>query len=461
MDWVTQILYFTLQNIIIIGAGMAGLAAAQTLQQAGYAVEVLEARTRIGGRVHTDHSLGVPLDLGASWIHYADTHQPLHELAKKLELPTVVSPFTALSTCDQQGLTLTKPAIKNYLHFFQHCTSKGQLQQYLQTNQLADASLGQALQANMLTYPNQSYQTLFNGVQLPKKEVMLLWATKLFESYYGEDLDKISVQSILSDENEFISNDLLLPQGYGQLIENLAQNIPIHLGQVVSKIEQNQEGRVKIYTPTKIWEATAVVVTLPLGVLKQQKVEFLPPLPAAKQTAIATIGMGALNKVFLKFTYCFWQPKSEVLTWLPTETEDLHVSFVHNHQFFQKQPVLTAYFGGEDARQMEFLTNDQLVTYLLDLLNKTYLKKKVELQNYLVSRWTTDEYSLGAYSYLPVGVQPTVFDDLAAPFGKLFFAGEATLQDYYSYAHGAYLSGVRAAKEIGANYPSEKPYFYD
>jgi monoamine oxidase len=452
-----------MKKILVLGAGIAGLAAARTLQDSGCEVTILEARNRIGGRIHTDNSFGFPIDMGAAWIHYSGGQQPLYDLARQKGFETVPSPFTSWRVFGQDGQLLQTKMMGKYLDFFKKCADKKYLTLFLQQPQNQVLSFWKSLEYTLQTHKNREKIAWQN---LPNEAILQAWAKNFLESYYAEDLDRISIQSILTDENDFFGEDVLLPKGYSQITNALATNLHIEFGQTVSKIEQvfgndlqiienqeninksNSKSKIKVYTQKQVFEAEAVVVTLPLGVLKKNNISFSPDLPTPKKQAIQQIGQGVLNKIVLHFDQCFWDKRIETYTWLPNAADSIQVSFLHSHLYFQPQNVLTAYFGGDEARKMEQFTDDYLVQLLVNQLQRCYPKKKIVLKNYALSRWQADEFSCGAYSYLPVGTTETAIEDLGKSFGNLFFAGEATIKNYYSYAHGAYLSGIRAAKEI-------------
>jgi monoamine oxidase len=454
-----------MKTVIVIGAGIAGLAAAQALQNKGYKVTVLEARQRIGGRIHTAYTMGFPVDMGASWIHYGGNKQPLYELAKQHNFQMVVSPFKALQVFDTAHKTIPKRLISKYLALFKKSSGEKYLNNLLQQNLNQDFPFWQGILYGLEKEQNNSH-FLANYPQYDKTALQE-WAKFFIESYYGEALEKISAQSILTDKNEFLSDDILLPMGYAQLTDLIAKNLSIYLGQEVVKIEQvenknsqqvlttpqtdskhTKQGKIKVYTTQNVFEADAVVVSLPLGVLKQNRVEFIPTLPTAKQQAIQQIGIALLNKMVLHFEHCFWDQKIETFSWFHSPSASIKVSFLHNHLFFQSQPVLTAYFGGAEALAMETKDDEMVINFIVGKLQQIYPRKKIVLKNYLVSRWQQDKFSAGAYTYLPVRANENAIENLASPFGALFFAGEATIKDYYSYAHGAYLSGLRAAQEV-------------
>ncbi|MFN5658967.1 MAG: flavin monoamine oxidase family protein [Pseudanabaena sp.] len=186
---------------------------------------------------------------------------------------------------------------------------------------------------------------------------------------------------------------------------------------------------------------------LPLGVLQAGKVRFIPELPQSKQTAIANLGMGVLNKCYLRFSDTFWSADVDWLGYISAShgewTEWVSFNRVAN------KPILLGFNAADRGRTIESWSDRQIVASAMQTLRKIYGDSIPEPIDYQMTRWATDPYSLGSYSYNPVGAVPKMRQELAAPIREaLFFAGEASNEDYFGTAHGAYLSGLRAANEI-------------
>jgi len=245
---------------------------------------------------------------------------------------------------------------------------------------------------------------------------------------------------------EFGGDDALFVLGYEVITKFLASDLSIELEQVVQEIQWGRSP-IRVITHKAEFLADQVVVTLPLGVLQADSVRFVPELPRNKRQAIARLGMGVLNKCYLRFPEVFWPADVDWLEHIPAEpgvwTE--WVSF----QRVAKQPILLGFNAADRGRAIEAWPDRQIVASAMATLRTIYGAGIPEPTDYQITRWATDPYSLGSYSYNPVGSTPVMRKNLAAPLkGRVFFAGEATEQDYFSTAHGAYLSGLRAAREV-------------
>ncbi|MEC4854125.1 MAG: NAD(P)/FAD-dependent oxidoreductase, partial [Jaaginema sp. PMC 1079.18] len=210
---------------------------------------------------------------------------------------------------------------------------------------------------------------------------------------------------------------------------------------------QWQRSPVRVITQKTEFSADHVVVTLPLGVLQANTVRFSPELPRSKQDAIAKLGMGVLNKCYLRFADVFWDADVDWLEYIPAK----HGEWTEWVSFKQAAnlPVLLGFNAADWGRAIETWSNEQIVKSAMQTLRTIYGVSIPEPIDYQITRWATDPFSLGSYSYNRVGAVPKMRQELAAPLEKsVFFAGEASNRDYFGTAHGAYLSGLRAAQEI-------------
>ncbi|GAB4340324.1 MAG: FAD-dependent oxidoreductase [Cyanophyceae cyanobacterium] len=418
-------------STIVIGAGLAGLAAAQTLRQRGHGVMILEGRDRVGGRVWTSHQWPhLPLDLGASWIHGTEGN-PLTALADQIKAQRLTTSYDRSVVYNTSGQPLSDAEGERL-----EAQTQALLERLEQAkNRDRDVSIQQALSPFLesLDPASEAYR----------------WAHFILnegiEQEYGGSINRLSTHWYDSDR-AFGGSEDLLAQGLGAIATSLTEGLRIDLGQVVQEIHW-QSRPVRVVTQTDEFRADRVVVTLPLGVLKANRVRFVPALPSPKQQAIATLGMGVLNKCYLQFPEAFWPPAVDWLGYIPERLGEwtTWVSF----QRTARQPVLLGFNAADQGRALEARSDQQIVASALDTLRILYGARIPEPTAYQITRWAGDPFSLGSYSYNAVGSTPQMRRDLAAPLGNtLFFAGEATTADHFGTAHGAYLSGLRAAKEI-------------
>jgi monoamine oxidase len=416
-------------NVIIIGAGISGLAAARTLADKNINVMILEARNRIGGRMWTDSSLGVPLDLGASWIHGINGN-PIAELAKKFNAKTI-------PTNDDNGII--------YRADGREMTSA----EFSKMERLYESIYEEVEEIGEEADDDMPLQEAFDMViaerDLSKQELQELNLYIQYETSleYAADLKDLSLWEWDSDE-EFSGAHVIFPHGYNQITNGLAQGLDIRLNTEVKLIKYSQNG-IEVETNNGIFTSEKVVVTIPLGVLKQAEVKFEPPLPSSKQESINRINMGVLNKVYLKFPKIFWDDVENIsyvgewALWL-------------NYAAYNGEPILLAFHGGDKGWALEEFSDDEILKSAMQTLRFLYGDDIPEPESFLITRWGKDKFSYGAYSHIPPFASGDDFDVLFEPVDDvLFFAGEATSRKYFATVHGAYLSGVEAGELVIGN----------
>lgn len=211
----------------------------------------------------------------------------------------------------------------------------------------------------------------------------------------------------------------------------------------------------------EVLEANQIVLTAPLGILKNDSIAFAPALPSWKTAPIQRLGFGVLNKVILVYEKPFWNVDQDMFGLLrePEVPDSLdQEDYVSNRGRFylfwnciktSGLPVLIALMAGDAAHQAELISDATLVASvtqeLARMFKQTALPKPIET---IVTRWGKDRFARGSYSYVGATSEPGDYDAMARPIGNLHFAGEATCGTHPATVHGAYISGLRAASEV-------------
>jgi polyamine oxidase len=418
------------ETVVVVGAGMAGLAAASNLKQQRFRVVVLEARNRVGGRMKTDRSFGCAVDLGASWVHGVDGN-PLVELARASGAQLAKTPFENMLAFDQNGTKFDRGVLLR-THFRLESILASAPKEMRKSK--SDESLQHLLDRHIdLTKWSSSERRAFD------------FLSALTEISDGAKFDELSARD--SDEyKENSGGDQLVANGYDTIARHLASGLEIKTNAVVRTIDYTGP-QIKVETNDGTLKADRVVVTVPVGVLQAGKIKFVPALPNDKQTAIGRMGMGVINKIALRFQNPFWPRDPPVIAYMGTErgAYPLFVNLLH----YVDQPVLVCLVPPSFQNALESLTQADAKAGVLEVLRKIFGNKVPDPTAVVQTRWKSDPWSLGAYSFDKLGATGGDRDRLAASTdGRLFFAGEATHRTMYSTVHGAYLSGCRAAREI-------------
>lgn len=428
------------EHVVVVGAGVAGLAAARALRQAGRQVTVLEGRERIGGRVVTSRAWSdLPCDLGASWIQGA-RRNPVADLAETWGLPTKATDPDEATVLRPGGGRVTAEeasAIDGWVkRLFEAVAEEiarlGDDAVALGLGPLVARLLGEAVAEGEIT-----------AAQRADVEQALAAA---IENEYAADLDELSLPYYDAAEGTGGAH-LLLPRGYDEVPRRLAEGLDVRLGHIVTAVEHGDTG-VKVVTSRGAFEAQRVVVTLPLGVLRRGGVAFRPALPASKLAAIRRLGMGVLDKLFLRFPRAFWGDLSHDLIGFVGQPRGAWAETVDLQHVYGK-PVLMCFLAGTRAREAEALTDEQVVASAMGWLRQAFGADIPAPTAWQRTRWAADPFAYGSYSFLAKGSTLADIEALAAPVGaRLFFAGEATTAQDPATVHGAYRSGLRAAEEV-------------
>lgn len=404
-------------DVAIIGAGAAGLAAARTLEGSNLSVLALDARDRLGGRSHT---LAFPndnilFDLGCGWLHSADRN-----------------PFVAIAAQLNFAVDRTRPPWREQAsHKAFPAPERADFLAAL------DAFYGRAEQAaengndgaaSICLEPGNRWNPMIDAISTYVN---------------GCELDQVSLHDM--DAYEDTGVNWRVRRGYGALIAAYGAPCPVSLNTQVTLIDHSG-ARIRIETSRGALTANQVIVTAPTNLLADESIRFHPALPA-KVEAAAGLPLGLADKVMLALDGADDLPSDGSLRGMTMRTG---MGTYHLRPFGQN--CIEGFFGGRFAQELEDAGDGalaaQAISEIVALLGSDFRRKLKPLSE---SRWAHDPFARGSYSHaLPGHAGARML--LAAPVdSRLFFAGEATSPNFFSTAHGAQESGVRAAREVAGD----------
>lgn len=416
--------------MIVVGAGMAGLAAARELEAVGYRVTVLEGSRRIGGRIYTSRDLGLPVELGASRIH-GIKNNPLVPLLKETGVGYLEVDWDSLTGFETDGTPMDDEEL----------------------SMVRNRILGMFRRAFFRNIGNTEDFPIEDIIQrefqrrkfTPQERRVFYFGITSAEMVNASPFTEASWKYAL-DYEAYPGGDHFVVNGYDSVPDKLATGLDIKTGVAVTGVEYGS-GRVKVHTEEGTLRADRVIVTVSLGVLKAAQIDFSPSLPWAKEAAIDRIGMGLINKIALRFPEIFWPAKVHALAH-GTDVRGQYPVFV-NVARYTGEPVLTAYLPGTYEDGLEGMPDKEAIGGAVDVLRRMYGSSVPDPVNAVRTRWGGYPFTRGAFTFNKVGATGRDRETLAEPVAdRLFFAGEATSRKRFGTVSGAYLSGIRAAQEV-------------
>lgn len=422
---------------IVIGAGVAGLTAARLLMKAGRSVVVLEARDRVGGRVHTDRADGLVTDLGASWIH-GITDEPVAAAAEAFGMRTVE--FTVggyqpdgrpIAYYGPDGERLSDAAAHSFANDIRALDAT--LVATIAGSD-SDASYSDVTETALAT-------TGWDGERAERVREFLQHRT---EEQYGAWIEDLAAHGL--DDDVVAGDEVVFPDGYGRLPERLAAGLDVRLEHVVTRVSWSTEG-VTVTTERGALTADTAVLTVPVGVLQSADFVVEPPLPEPVSGALSRLEMNAFEKVVLRFESTFWDDDVYAIRQQGAESRRWHSWY--DLTPLHGTPTLLTFAAGPTAREIRDWEDDAVVDSILAQLGRLYGDRVQRPSRVHITRWQDDPFARGSYAFMTVGSTTADHDDLATPIGGvLHVAGEASWTDDPATVPAAMRSGHRAASGI-------------
>jgi len=424
-------------DTLVVGAGVAGLAAARLLTRAGQRVVVLEGRDRIGGRTFSDRSGGHVTDRGASWIHGIDD-SPVAAAARAFGMPMVEFTVGGYQP-DSRPLTYFDDAGRRL--------SAEEVRQYASDIRALNAALVEVIAA---AAPDATYADVVDralaaqGWDAERAARVREYNDRRAQEQYGVAMTGLGAHGL--DDDTVNGDEVVFPRGYDELARNFAEGVDVRLSHVVSGVHWSPEG-VTVQTDRGAFTAAAAVITVPVGVLQAGDVVIEPELPETHRRALGLLRMNAFEKVVLRFPERFWEPGVYGIRQLGAEGEWWHSWYdlgrIHD------EPALLTFAAGPAAVATREWADEEIVASTLAQLRRLYGDAMPEPESAVVTRWQDDPFSRGSYAYMLPGSVGPDHDALATPIeGVLHIAGEATWGDDPATVPGAMLSGHRAAQNV-------------
>ena len=399
-------------DIVVVGAGAAGVAVGHALRDSGLAVRIIEARDRVGGRAHTlTHGMPVPLDLGCEWLHSADIN-PVVPVAEALGM-----------TIDRRAPDWSTHVGRNFPQddrtAFQTASTR-----FWDAMEQAARDGGPDRPASELLEPGNRWNPLLSAIS----------------TYYnGVEPDKVSVVDL--DRYVDTGVNWRIAEGYGTFVARVAERLDIHYGCAVRVIDHSST-IVRVETDGGTIAARAVIVTVPTDVLASGAIRFRPDRPD-KLAAAADLPLGLADKVFFAIADGADLPSGHIYG-APDRTEAISFDLrLHG------RPLVEGFVGGRFARGLEDGGPDAFEAEARAQLTTAL---GADVHRHLIflhaTAWARDPWACGSYSHARVGrVEARAL--LQAPIeNRIFFAGEACSSNFFSTAHGAWMTGFDAAAAV-------------
>src|SRR5258706_7807301 len=427
-------------DVIVIGAGPAGVTAAHTIGGLLDTI-VLEARPdRIGGRVYSSRALpDETVDLGASWLTHAVIN-PLTDVIEEHGIEMRDSELLNFSLRTPNGHSLPEEKIAELFLLFGgiYAEVKENAQEYEGNGELDRKA-------------SDEFERVIASRKLSREDelgIRFLLNFTIAEPN-ASDLDKLSLYR-WDDDLIFVQAAMaVFPNGYVEVFEKMAKDLDIRLGHVVNEIIRDADGVTVKTANRKEFRASYAIVAVPHGVLKaglrEGTLKFSPKLPSRKSDAIGRLETGLSDKFYFRFPECFWDKKKDLVNLIDPEGDGAWSTWINFFKYTGK-PVLMCFNRTAHAERLESMTDEEVIDEAMKVTERVYgPQPRPAMQR---SCWKADQFARGTLVYVPPGASSDDFVALSLPVGRLGFAGDSTVAEYHGTVLAAYLSGVREGSRV-------------
>ena len=436
-------LYLSDEKILILGAGMSGVAAAKKLKELGYTnFEIIEGSNRVGGRVFHLTMGNTVVEMGPMVVHAAPDN-PVLELINKYNVSIQQTNYDDWIVRARNGTDVTDLADQIYEEKWEPAV---------------ELITGENDPSQHEHRPDSSMKSAFlKSGWNPQSFIDDVIEYFEIDWLYGYGPEETSAKfstfpDVVADIDaygEFFMKD---ERGYVVIIKNLLDEVlgndtdKLHINKVVSKIEE-KDNKVTVTTDAnETYVGDRVIVTFSLSVLQSDIVGFSPELPEWKTDAIQQFQMSQYTTIHIQFNTMFWDDAEWILYADDTEAFNLILNMNKIHPGCN---ILSVEASNKEAVRVERLTNDEVKQEVMDKLRKVYINSIIpDPINFRMSRYSQFPLYRGAWGNWPPGYTMDSFHALQAPVSRVYFAGDHTSFKYYGYLHGAYLSGEEVVDKL-------------
>ena len=411
-------------HIVVVGAGFAGIGAAEKLLEAGYKVTQVEAQDYVGGRAKSLEMDGFSADLGANWLKLSDNALLSFAAEKGL-----IANYTEVTDAAVVGPESYNPIDAKSL-------------EAVLRRPLAGTYIWHQLRRLFGARPRAASIKDLVGETLQKSGAKGRALEALLKLNFAAELDQLSALVLLEDESEDVgvAREPTVLGGMQTLANALLQRSSPVLNECVSTVRYTDLG-VTVVTDKRQIEADAVVVTVSVEVLKNGGIRFEPALPTKHQEALNAMDMGGFYKLWMRFSEVCWSFENTVLVFDQKCPFDVVFDFSESHG----EPVILGVAAGSDAKKMEDMGDERAAEQLLSQMSKQLGIDLPKPSRFAANSWGKNKFVGGAYFYPNTKYRNGTNLNLREPVsGRVFLAGEALDKDH-GYVDTAWRDGRRAA----------------